>query len=860
VGGEGFHAAVKEAFAEALGKEGPGRRAYLDELGAREPEVAAEVEELLKHHDPEDSFLESSVMDRLAEESPDAGALVGTKVGRFTITGLIASGSMGAVYEAEQEEPKRAVAVKILRAGAMSPRSIRRFRYEAEVLGLLRHPGVAQIYEAGTHDDGALTAPYFAMELVPSAKPVTRHAREAGLDPEARLALFVKICGAVHHGHQKGVIHRDVKPANILVGESGQPKVIDFGVARAVEADPGGTVGTLGGQLVGTLQYMSPEQLRPGGDDVDVRTDVYALGIVLFELVCDQPPHDLSGLSLVEAADLLRRKRAPLAGTVNRAARGDLEAVIAKATDPDRQRRYQSAEAFAVDVERFLRNEPVEASRPGLWRQLTLLARRRGKTVAAVSGVAAALVGATLVSFWFAVAAEQARESETLAKLEAERSAERATRVVTLLRDMLAVGEAGADASVAGMLDEAVVRLDEGIEEDPLVEATIRLAIGQTLHRLGRYASAERQLRAAVALREEGLGPEASATLEAAGALAQTLAERGMLGEALALAQRMTESYASSPVADPSRVASALMVRAELARRLGQPADAIERYRRAGRLLPSGSPERVEASLQRAELFLEQAKPDRAASELAALGSAASLEQRRRAERLRAESQIAREQLLEAGVALSDLAIRNRNDLGPLHAETLLAQSDALLVRALSGDGAGAAEEAGALMSSAESALESGRPVLSSLRKTHGRILQLAGEHERAVGVLRQRVTRLAASGGSDRPSVAVAALDMIEAMLELERSGGGSRTASRAAALSAEIGRTCEELFPEGSTPIARSVVLGAEAAQLMGQDLGTDMDAIGALRSARAALTYQFGAQHPLTRRAASLLGAGG
>ena len=697
------------------------------------------------------------------------------------------------------------------------------------------------------------------MELVPDARPVTRYARDTGMSLEARLLLFVKVCRAVHHGHQKGVIHRDVKPANILVGESGQPKVIDFGVARAVEADPSGAVGTLGGQLVGTLQYMSPEQLRPGGDDVDVRTDVYALGVVLYELVCDEPPHDLSGLSLVEAADLLRRKRTPFAGAVNRAARGDLEAVIAKATEPERQRRYQSAEALAADVERYLRNEPVEASRPGLWRQLTLLARRRGKTVAAVSGVAAALVGATLVSLWFALAAEQAREAETLAKLEAERSAERASRVVTLLRDMLAVGEAGADASVAGMLNEAIVKLDEGIEEDPLVEAAIRLAIGQTMHRLGRYAPAERQLRAALALRSEGLGPSAPATLEAAGALAQTLAERGMLTEARALAERMTEAYAASPVAEPERVASALLVRAELARRLGQPADALERYRRAGRLLPPGSPDRVGAALARAELFLEQARPERAQTALRAIDQtpgAPSLEQRRRAERLAAAALRQRGELLDAGVALSDLAIRNRNDLGPLHTETLLVQADALLVRALSGDAAGAAEEAVAMTSSAESALEPGRPVLASLRRTHGRVLQLAGDHERAVGILRQRVTRLAAAGGSDRPSVAVAALDMIDALLETARASSGDdaeRATAGAAALAAEIGRTCRELFPEGSVPIARAVVLGAEAAKLAGKEA---LD-IGALRRARVALTYQLGDEHPLTRRAATLLG---
>jgi len=449
---DAFHAAVKSAFAEAVALEGDRRRDFLLVLRRREPEVAAEIEELLRHHDPDDTFLESSVVDRLESAGgPGAEALVGTRIGRYRLTGLIASGSMGAVYEAEQDEPRRAVAVKVLRAGAMSPRALRRFRYEAEILGRLRHPGVAQIYEAGTHADGALTAPYFAMELVPEARPLTRFVRESELSLEDTLALVAEVCHAVHHGHQKGVIHRDLKPANILVGSGGQPKVIDFGVARAVDVDPSATSGTVGGQVVGTLQYMSPEQLRPGLDDIDVRTDVYALGVVLYELVCGGPPHDLEGLSFVEAADVVRRRPMPLAGARRREARGDLEAIIAQATESDRHRRYQSAEALAEDLERFLRSEPVSASRPGLWRQFQLLARRRGRTVAAVSAVAAALVGATAVSVWFSFEAERARASETAARLEAQASAERATRVVSLLRDMITMGDRdGAAGARAG--------------------------------------------------------------------------------------------------------------------------------------------------------------------------------------------------------------------------------------------------------------------------------------------------------------------------------------------------------------------------------------------------------------------------
>ncbi len=840
------HAKVKEAFTEALGLEADARRAFLDDLREREPDLAAEVSELLGHHDPDDTFLEESVLDRLPDEAQDAEKLVGQRVGRFTITRLIASGSMGAVYEAEQDEPKRAVAVKVLRAGAMSPRALRRFRYEAEVLALLRHPGVAQIYEAGAHSDGALSAPYFAMELIPDARAVTRYARESALLLDARLALFIKICGAVHHGHQKGVIHRDLKPANLLVGASGQPKVIDFGVARAVDAEPGGTVGTLGGQLVGTLQYMSPEQLRPGGDDIDVRTDIYALGVVLYELVCDRPPHDLDGLSLVEAADLLRRKRVPRAGSINPDARGDLEAIIAKATEPERVRRYQSAEALAADIARYLRNEPVEASRSGLWRQFTLFAKRRAGTVAAASAVAAMLIIATLVSLSFAVAAERSRAAEVAARNDAQRSTERAERVVTLLRDMISLGETGAAASVENMLDEAVTRLDDQLDEDPLVEASLRLAIGEALHRRARFADAEPQLRQALAAREELLGPDATETLEVVSALALTLAERGALDDATALAERLEDAVARDQTGDPARLASALLTRAELARRLGFPAQAADYYARARRVLEPNSPEWLRVRVAEGEIALDQRRPERALEafrDFAARAAGAPPELTRRVARLTGAAMRLSGETQAAQRRLRGVVDINRADLGPREPETLLAQLELELAL---GSGSDILRE---LESGAAAVLDPPDPALSSLRLELARALQREERYLDAVDVLKKRVSGLTHEEGRDRPGVVGAIIDTADAM---RRAG----QLSQASSLSLQIRSTAERLFPEGAIPRARVVVILGEIERDSGRDLVRDDELVDAAE----ALAAQLGPAHPLAVRAGALLASAG
>jgi hypothetical protein len=290
------------------------------------------------------------------------------RIGNYKILGIVASGGMGVVYEAQQDHPRRSVALKVMKRGIASPKALERFKHEAEILGRLRHPAIAQIFEAGTHDDGSGGVPFFAMEYIPNAKPITRYADDRKLSTRDRLDLFAQVCDGVHHGHQKGIIHRDLKPHNILVDETGQPKIIDFGVARATDSDI--TLTTMQAdvrQLVGTLQYMSPEQCSGDPREIDVRSDVYSLGVVLYELLCGRLPYDLSETPVPHATRIIQEHDPTRPSTVTRSLRGNLEAILLKALDKDPKRRYQSAADLARDIRRHLSGDPIDARAPGAW-------------------------------------------------------------------------------------------------------------------------------------------------------------------------------------------------------------------------------------------------------------------------------------------------------------------------------------------------------------------------------------------------------------------------------------------------------------------------------------------------------------
>ena len=292
------------------------------------------------------------------------------RVTGYRILGLIGAGAVGEVYEAEQEHPRRRVALKLLKPSVDSRETVRRLRHEADVLARLQHPGIAQVFESGTTAAGHDGRPFFAMELVRSpggAGPltITDHAERERLDVGERLALLADVADAVHSAHQRGVIHRDLKPANVLVDESGRPKVVDFGIARVTDIDVRATtMHTQVGQIVGTLAYMSPEQAGGAPAEIDARCDVYALGAIGYELLAGRLPVDLAGLAVHEAVRAVRETEPRCLGSVRPSLRGDVETVVGKALEKDKGRRYASAAAFASDLRRCLDDEPIAARPP----------------------------------------------------------------------------------------------------------------------------------------------------------------------------------------------------------------------------------------------------------------------------------------------------------------------------------------------------------------------------------------------------------------------------------------------------------------------------------------------------------------
>jgi TonB family protein len=314
----------------------------------------------------------------------------------YRIVRLLGEGGMGRVYLAEQQRPKRFVALKVIRPGLASAEVLQRFRREADVLGRLQHPGVARIYEAGTAITAVGEQPFFAMEFI-AGEPLLSDVARRRLDTRQRLELVAKVCDAVHHAHQRGIIHRDLKPANILVDETGQPKILDFGIAHATELSTRGDQ-TMVGQLIGTLAYMSPEQALADPHAVDIRSDVYAIGVILYQLLAGRLPYSLDEQPWQRAVQTVLQQEPASLGTIDRTYRGDIETIVAKALEKDPERRYASASDFSADLRRHLDHQPVLARPASALYHLQKFAQRNRTLASSVSIVLVVLVVALAVA------------------------------------------------------------------------------------------------------------------------------------------------------------------------------------------------------------------------------------------------------------------------------------------------------------------------------------------------------------------------------------------------------------------------------------------------------------------------------
>jgi non-specific serine/threonine protein kinase/serine/threonine-protein kinase len=492
------------------------------------------------------------------EQTRTAGpseASPGAVIDAYRLLQLIGQGGMGEVWLAEQKEPvRRRVAIKLIKAGMDTREVVARFESERQALALMDHPGIAKVFEAGATPQGR---PYFAMEYV-TGMPITDYCDKHKLTTRQRLELFMLVCDAVQHAHQKAILHRDLKPSNILVGEvdgKPAPRIIDFGVAKAtVQRLTAGTLYTRVGAMVGTPGYMSPEQADSAGTDVDTRTDVYSLGVVLYELLVGVLPLDFSRTAADQFPRRLRDEDAPRpstrlrtlgeqggataqsrgvdGATLARQIRGDLDAIALKALEKDRARRYATPSEFAADIGRYLRHEPVLAHQASAAYRARKYVRRHRLGVAFAATAAALLVSVAVV------------QAVELRRIKRER--DRADRVTEFMTGMFKVSDPsearGNDIRAREILDKASKDIDTGLAKDPELQAQMMHMMGNVYESLGLYAQSESLLRRAVGIRRRTLGAGNSDTLQSMNDLAFVLDEDSHYAEAEKVAREALDT------------------------------------------------------------------------------------------------------------------------------------------------------------------------------------------------------------------------------------------------------------------------------------------------------------------------------
>jgi serine/threonine protein kinase/tetratricopeptide (TPR) repeat protein len=600
-------AKVEELFEAARSLAFDQRAAFLTDACGPGTELRAAVESLLTAHDAAGDFLKSPTVDPDLDP-PLMFTPPGTVIDRYKLLESIGEGGYGAVFMAEQTTPvQRRVALKIIKAGMDTRQVIARFEAERQALALMDHPNIAKVFDAGVTDTGR---PYFVMELVKGVS-IIKYCDQHKLSPRARLELFVQVCQAVQHAHTKGIIHRDLKPSNVLVAlYDGQavPKVIDFGVAKATgQKLTEHTMFTGFGDVIGTLEYMSPEQAEMNQLDVDTRSDIYSLGVLLYELLTGSTPLEnkrIRQVALMEALRFVREEEPPKPSTrlstaeqlssiaANRGlepkklgglVRGELDWIVMRALEKDRTRRYETANGMARDIERYLNDEPVQACPPSAKYRFRKFARRNKAVLTTGAIIGVVLVMGTLISIWQAVRATRA---ERRAAMEAQRAntETRTAQAVNgfLNRDLLGqmttwvpynrYDRPRGELKIAAVLDRAAKALDGQFHDQPLVEAALRETLGDTYSSVNDDERARSSYERAVALRRAQLGEENRATVNSTEDLAAVTRDVALLTQVVNIRQRLFGKD------DPDTLRSMFHL-ALITRDKGDPARAIQLWR-----------------------------------------------------------------------------------------------------------------------------------------------------------------------------------------------------------------------------------------------------------------------------------------
>jgi non-specific serine/threonine protein kinase/serine/threonine-protein kinase len=545
---------LDEIYSAALKQDASRRPEFLRQACGEDTALRQEIESLLGDERGLGGFLEEPAL-QAAGFGTAAGNerwLAGQTLGPYELLELIGAGGMGEVWLAEQRQPvRRRVALKLIKAGMDTREVVARFESERQALALMDHPNIAKVFDAGATPQGR---PYFVMEYVRGI-PITEYCDKHRMTLDDRLELFVHVCEGVQDAHQKAIIHRDLKPSNILVSEvDGKPvpRIIDFGLAKATSQPlTAETLFTQAGAIVGTPAYMSPEQAGSTGADVDTRTDVYSLGVVLYELLVGVVPLDFHKLTLDEILRRLREEEAPRPSTklgalgeqsgtaaqnrgsdppaLARQLRGDLDAIALKALEKERARRYATPSELAADIGRYLRHEPVWARPASAGYRARKYVRRHRVGVAVAAGLLLVLVS-------FGVAQTLQLRRTTRERDRATRERDRADRIAGFMTGMFKVSDPGAargnSITAREILDKASKEIDTGLSKDPALQAQMMQTMGEVYDNLGLYVQAQSLLTRAVDIRRRVLGPENPDTLTSMSSLGLDLTRQGRFDEA----------------------------------------------------------------------------------------------------------------------------------------------------------------------------------------------------------------------------------------------------------------------------------------------------------------------------------------